>query len=484
MGEGFSIKVRETRPGGPGAGGAPTTGETATAHAPSPEVGGAPVQAPAPERPQAIRIERESLVEDRYHRLRLIQWWDQERLASGVIVVAGAGALGNEAIKNLALLGVGRIFVCDLDTIETSNLTRSVLFRLGDVGRHKAEVACERAHEMNPDTTAIPVKGDLRFSLGLGLVRRADVILGCLDSVAARVYLNRHAFRMGKTFVDGGLDHLNGDVRTYVLPEGPCYECGLTEKDRTELKRKASCLKLTREDVKLGKVPTAPTIAAIAGGLQTQIAIRQIHGRPVPSGRRIGLYGLSDVTFDVKLGPSPECATHEWLECLADREVVELPTLKASESTLGDLLGAARKVLGPTAHLTLEDDRELIVGLTCGTCTRQRPAVALAGTLAEKDALCEGCGLPMRPDIRTRLDDALGLSDRTLASLGIPPLHIVRARDDASGREALLELTGDASEYFAGGTGARASCAPRTSNKGAEPPGPRSPCVERKESSQ
>jgi adenylyltransferase/sulfurtransferase len=252
---------------------------------------------------------------------------------------------------------------------------------------------------------------------------------------------------MGKVFVDAGLDHLNGDVRTYVLPNGPCYECGLSEKDRKELKRKASCLKLTREDVALGKVPTAPTIASIAGGIQTQVAIRALHGRPIPGGRRLGLYGLSDVTFDVKLERAEECGTHEWLECLAGREVVETP-LSARTSTLADLLAVAREVVAPKAYLSLEDDREVIVGLACGTCSRERRVLALAGTLAEKDALCEKCGEPMRPDLRTRLDGAEGFSDRTLVEVGIPPLHIVRARDDESGREALLELSGDVTEFF------------------------------------
>lgn len=422
---------------------APAAPPSTASQAGSRQISGEAGQSPA------IRIPRELVVEDRYHRLRLIQWWDQKKLADGVIVVGGAGALGNEVVKNLALLGVGRLFVCDKDTIETSNLTRSVLFRLSDVGRHKAVVACERAGEINPDTVAVPIDGDLRFTLGLGLIRRADVVLGCLDSVGARVYLNRHAFRMGKVFVDAGLDHLNADVRTYALPDGPCYECGLSEKDRTELKRKASCLKLTREDVARGHVPTAPTCAAMAGGKQVEVAIRAVHGRPIPAGRRLGWYGLSDVTFDTKLELNEECTTHGWMECLKDREVHESP-LRAAENTLQDLLALARQHLGAAAYITLEDDREVIVGLGCGQCDRSRRVLALAGTLAEKDALCESCEQPMRPDLRARLDGSEGISARTLLEIGLPPLHIVRARNDETGREMLIELSGDLAAYFGG----------------------------------
>ena len=75
---------------------------------------------------------------DRYGRLRLIPWWRQEKLAAARVLVVGAGALGNEVVKNLALLGVGTILIIDRDVVEPSNLSRSVLFRLADGGRPKA----------------------------------------------------------------------------------------------------------------------------------------------------------------------------------------------------------------------------------------------------------------------------------------------------------------------------------------------------------
>src|SRR3954466_3490505 len=78
---------------------------------------------------------------DRYGRLRLIPWWRQELLAAARVLVVGAGALGNEVLKNLALLGVGTVYVIDIDTIEASNLSRSVLFRAEDGGLPKAKVA-------------------------------------------------------------------------------------------------------------------------------------------------------------------------------------------------------------------------------------------------------------------------------------------------------------------------------------------------------
>ena len=101
----------------------------------------------------------------RYNRHNLIDWLSQEGLARTKVAVVGAGAVGNEIIKNLALLGVGEMHIFDLDLIEEHNLTRSVLFRDRDIGRSKAEVAAQRAAELDPNVSAIPFHGDFWNSL-------------------------------------------------------------------------------------------------------------------------------------------------------------------------------------------------------------------------------------------------------------------------------------------------------------------------------
>src|SRR6476659_3266864 len=105
----------------------------------------------------------------RFDRFKLIGWWDQRKLAAAKVLVIGAGALGNEIVKNLALLGVGHVLVADLDRIENSNLSRSILYRASDNGSFKATVAAAAAREVYPDIRAHAFVGNVVYDLGLGV---------------------------------------------------------------------------------------------------------------------------------------------------------------------------------------------------------------------------------------------------------------------------------------------------------------------------
>src|SRR5258705_9075175 len=119
--------------------------------------------------------------EDRFHRFGLISWWDQKKLADAKVLVIGAGALGNEIVKNLALLGVGHILIADLDRIENSNLSRSVLYRAADNGQYKATIAARSAVEIYPGLKVHAFNGNVVYDLGLCVFRWADVVLTGLD---------------------------------------------------------------------------------------------------------------------------------------------------------------------------------------------------------------------------------------------------------------------------------------------------------------
>lgn len=208
----------------------------------------------------------------------LLSWFKKEKVSNARVLVAGAGALGNEVIKDLTLFGVGHIFVVDFDRIEVSNLTRSVLFREEDAFHHryKAEVAAQRAMEINPQIKVTPIVGNLFSEIGLALYRSVDVVIGCLDSRLARYQLNRMAMRAGKTWIDGSIENLTGVVKVYS-PGISCYECGLSREEFNIIMLRTGCADVVRTQTSHGRVATTPISASIVGAVEAQEAMKVIH---------------------------------------------------------------------------------------------------------------------------------------------------------------------------------------------------------------
>jgi len=377
--------------------------------------------------------------DDRYSRFRLIAWWDQQKLAAARILVVGAGALGNEVLKNLALLGVGRVYVVDFDDIEESNLTRSVLFRSRDRGRPKAEAAAEALADMNPDTRVTAMRANIVTDVGLGLFRDVDVVIGCLDNREARLWVNRSCWKVNTPWVDGGIQEINGVAKVFIPPDGACYECAMTENDYKLINLRYSCPLLRREDLQAGKVPTAPTISSMIGGLQTQEALKLIHGMPTAEGAALVFNGVANRFYETKYPRREDCLSHDTYP-----EPVELPLSNAN--TAEELFAAVRD-RGATqgeatdGDLSLSLDRDLVVSLTCENCRRDERVMQPMQRVGMNEAACGECGATMRPQLEHVIVSGSELAGLPLSSLGIPPYDIVRVADAES--EQVYLLAGD-----------------------------------------
>jgi adenylyltransferase/sulfurtransferase len=376
--------------------------------------------------------------DDRYARLRLIPWWDQPRLQRACALVVGAGALGNEVLKNLALVGVGHLIVVDLDVVEPANLTRSVLFRAGDRGRFKAEVAAEAVRELNPDLHVTAIAGNVLTAVGLGVFRDADVVVGCLDNREARLWVNRACWKVSTPWVDGGIQELSGVVKVFTPPDSPCYECGMTENDYRLINLRYSCPLLRQEDLAAGRVPTVPTIASLIGGLQAQEALKLIHGVPVAGGEAFVFNGTVSQSYRTRFQRREDCLSHETYA-----PPVELP-LQAQRHTAADLFAEARRHLGAAEDLQLSLDRDLVVSLACQRCGTREPVFQPLALVGIRRAVCPQCGELSQPQIVHAVKANSELANESLTSLGIPPYDIVRVVSRET--EGVFLLAGDAGE--------------------------------------
>jgi molybdopterin/thiamine biosynthesis adenylyltransferase len=369
----------------------------------------------------------------RFSRFELISWWDQARLSSAKALVIGAGALGNEILKNLALLGIGQVLLVDFDKVELSNLSRSVLFRESDCGRTKADAAAGRAQELFPGMRVQPLNANVVYDLGLGVYRWADVILGGLDNREARVAINQSAAKVGKPWIDGAIERLQGVARVFDPANGPCYECTMSDTDWKMLAARRSCALLSRDEMQDGKVPTTPTTSSVIAGIQVQEAVKLLHGMPTMSGQGFVFEGLSHQSYLVNYAQLEDCPSHDAIE-----SVISLPT-GVNDTRVGDLLERASTDLGGAA--VLEFNHDLLDAIVCTQCNTSAPLLSSLGKVTESQGRCSKCGEPGTPQFYHSVDSSSPLLDRSLAELGVPPWDIVTAW--AGTRQQGYELAGD-----------------------------------------
>lgn len=357
--------------------------------------------------------------EDRHDSLRLIPWWDQQRLARTRVLVVGAGALGNEAIKNLALLGIGQIAVVDMDQVEHSNLSRSVLYRAADAGRPKAQVAAQRAREIDPQIHVTPLVGNVLHDVGLGWFADADVVLGCLDNREARLWVNRCCWHVGTPWIDAGIQEISGVVQVFTPPDGTCYECGMKEADYRLINLRYSCPLLQEDEIRRGRVPTTPTIASIMAGWQVQEMLKLLHQLPAAESSALVFHGMTNHVYRTKLPHREDCLSHDaWGQPIPLTDV----TL---ESSLAEFRSAAEQAAKqPIAAVQLT--RDVVTALHCAPCDSQHSLLQLRGRTRSADAICPSCKQMMAPTIQASIeqhDDALW--QQSLGQLGVPSADLL-----------------------------------------------------------
>ncbi|KAJ2952136.1 hypothetical protein O0L34_g4415 [Tuta absoluta] len=155
------------------------------------------------------------------------------------VLVVGAGGLGCELLKDLALMGFKKIHIVDMDTIELSNLNRQFLFRKSDIGSSKAKCAVEFVNKRVPGCEAVAHHCSIQ-DLDEGFYRQFHIVVCGLDSIVARRWLNGMLMSLLQynddgsldqssviPLVDGGTEGFKGNARVILPGMSACIECTL-----------------------------------------------------------------------------------------------------------------------------------------------------------------------------------------------------------------------------------------------------------------
>lgn len=153
-------------------------------------------------------------------------------------LIAGLGSVGSYAAEQLARSGVGGFTLVDPETVEPTNLSRSV-YGLGDIGQPKTLALARRLWNINPALRLELHSRDLldgETGQLQAMVERADIVIGATDGLAAQRALNRFAYAGGKPALFIGLyaGAQGGEVILSMPEETPCYQCATSTRHEME----------------------------------------------------------------------------------------------------------------------------------------------------------------------------------------------------------------------------------------------------------
>ncbi|MEK6954842.1 MAG: ThiF family adenylyltransferase [Candidatus Micrarchaeota archaeon] len=203
---------------------------------------------------------------DPFDRQKRIPSWEQGPITDANVLVVGAGALGNEVVKSLCQLGVGKITLVDYDIVVKANLNRCLFFTPEDAENKmlKAEAIAERAQKQYPETKISYIIRKVE-ELKEEFYSEFDCAFSCLDNLNARLHLNAQCY--GKIpLIDGGTTGFLGKVQVVKSPSS-CIECAMSKNDYKLLWQKYSCVGEVLDFID-PKMPALSTTNSIIAALQ------------------------------------------------------------------------------------------------------------------------------------------------------------------------------------------------------------------------
>ena len=367
---------------------------------------------------------------ERYQRHSLVDWFDQARLVASSVLVVGAGAVGNEVLKNLCLLGVGRIHIVDFDRIEEHNLTRTILYRAGDVGKFKAETAAAACRELDPEVQVTFSNADFWTALSLADLVGFQAVLCCVDNFEARLRLNQLCLLTQVDFFNAGIDSRHVSVELYPFGSRAacaCYECWLPPGVYATMRQRYSCGWLKRVALAERKVPTTAITSSLAGASLVSLLLQRICDHPDRLGGSLK-YSLDTITLASSvavIGTFDVCPACSGQPAATHRYRVR------RHSVNNELAG---RILNSDLMVFLSEP--IVLDSRCNQCDRKTDYFDLAAKFDERIAECPDCG--QRSNV-LRIVDALPFAELVRAFRDRPlPVKFVFFNDHD--QKFLLEL--------------------------------------------
>ena len=221
----------------------------------------------------------------------------QQRLLAARALVIGAGGLGSPVALYLASAGVGRITLCDDETVDLTNLQRQIVHRTESIGRRKVESARATLAAINPGVEVAALAERVDEQRLATLAAEHDVVIDGSDNFATRHAVNRACVRLKRPLVSGAAVRFDGQVAVFDLraPDSPCYACLFPEQGESE-------------DVRCAVMGVFAPLTGIIGSIQAAEALKLLAGTGgTLAGRLLLLDALTMQVRTIALRRDPAC---------------------------------------------------------------------------------------------------------------------------------------------------------------------------------
>jgi molybdopterin/thiamine biosynthesis adenylyltransferase len=210
----------------------------------------------------------------------------QQRLLEAHALVIGAGGLGSPVAMYLASAGIGRLTLCDHDSVDLTNLQRQIVHRTASVGMPKVASARSTLAEINPDVSVTALQERVDEARLAQLVATADVVLDCSDNFTTRYALNRVCHAAGKPLVSGAAVRFDGQISVFDFrrDDTPCYNCLYPEHGESE-------------ETRCAVMGVFAPLVGIIGSMQAAEALKLLVGMEGLCGRMVL---LNAATMDIR----------------------------------------------------------------------------------------------------------------------------------------------------------------------------------------
>ncbi|MGB9786819.1 MAG: HesA/MoeB/ThiF family protein [Infirmifilum uzonense] len=236
-------------------------------------------------------LSREEL--ERYDRqLRIWGVQAQEKLKTSTVLIVGLGGLGSPVAVYLTAAGVGKLIIVDSERVELSNLNRQFLHWTPDVGSLKTQSALKKLKTLNPNVEIELVEKRIAtLEDALELVKKADVVVDCLDNWDTRFLLNEACVKLGKPLVHAAVRGFYGQLMVVVPGKGPCLRCVFPEGLKEER-----------------PIPIAGPTAGVLGSFEALETLKILTGTGEPPVGKLFLFDGTREGFDtLTVRRRPDC---------------------------------------------------------------------------------------------------------------------------------------------------------------------------------